>query len=61
MKESDHEPPEEHKQGDDKLDGIEQGFFYDEDILEEVDEGDSIADRILRRRGCRHIGEGHME
>ena len=49
MKKSDREPPEEHKWGNDKLDGIEQGFFYDEDIPEEVEEGDSIVDRILRR------------
>jgi hypothetical protein len=52
MRESDCGPPEEHKQGDDSLggitehglDGIGQGFFYDEDIPEEVEEGDSIVD-----------------
>jgi hypothetical protein len=43
------------------LDGNGQGFFYDKDMPEEVEEGDSIADRVLRRRGRRHFGEGHME
>jgi hypothetical protein len=44
-----------------ELDGNGQGFFYDKDMPEEVEEGDSIADRVLRRRGRRHFGEGHME
>jgi hypothetical protein len=31
------------------LDGNGQGFFYDEDIPEEIEEGDGISDRVLRR------------
>ena len=60
MRESDCDPE---RHGHDKvgLDGNGQGFFYDEDIPEEVEEGDSIADRVSRRWGCHHLGEGQME
>ena len=40
----------------------EQGFFYEEEEApEEQEEGESIADRVTRRRGRRHLGEGQME
>jgi hypothetical protein len=42
-------------------DGEEQGFFYDEEAPEEQEEGESIANRVTRRRGHRHLGEGQME
>jgi hypothetical protein len=69
MRESDRGSPERHGQDNDGLGGITesgpdgngQGLFYDEDIPEEVEEGDSIADRVSRRQGHHHFGEGHME
>ena len=40
----------------------EQGFFYEEEEApEEQEEGESIADRVTRQQGHRHLGEGHME